>query len=109
MRGEHWARPSFDYVMDGVLRPDAFRRECARVEFVDSDLRISAVASRCAGQVAGQTLEILGGIQGIAQSLARNVQCAIRILYSDLLDSCKDHVCGIVGMGMEDAYRGFLT
>src|SRR5918993_2041571 len=109
MRGELRARPSLDSCDEGVLRPDAFRRECACVEFVDSDLRISAVASRCAGQVAGQTLEILGGIQGIAQSLARNVQRAIRILYSNLLNSCKDHVCGIVGMSMEDAYRGFLT
>src|SRR5215216_1352007 len=103
MRGELCARPSSQSCDVGGLRPDAFRREFASVVLVDSNLWIRTVASGGAGQVAGEPLEIFGGIQSVAQGLARDMQCSIRVLDSNLLNGSEDHVCCIEGMSVEDA------
>ena len=65
------------------------------------DDRIGAVTGGGAGQIASQTLMIRGGIEGIAQRLARDVNGTVVFHHGHLFDGIKDYAGRIVGMGME--------
>src|SRR5688500_2996609 len=60
-----------------------------------------AVATLITAEVASDAGEVRSRIQGVAERLAPDMQCAVRVLYGNRLDGGQDHVGGIIGVGVE--------
>ena len=92
--------------------PDGFARHYALLNviscrLVDGDFRIGTVAKCVAVELAGQPLEIFGGIHRIPQGLAANVQVAA-FFNGHLVDGLQDDHGRVIGVTMERR-DGFFT